>query len=73
LLWKLGCCDNAQKSPGKLVVLVLPVIPALKRLRQEDSKFEASLGYIARPCLKNKEISWALATVQILTPWAGLG
>jgi hypothetical protein len=30
----------------------VPVIPALGRLRQEDLKFEASLGCIAKPYLK---------------------
>jgi hypothetical protein len=31
------------------------VIPALQRLMQEDHKFQASLGYIVRPCLKKKK------------------
>jgi hypothetical protein len=30
----------------------MPVIPALGRFRKEDLKFEASLSYIVRPCLK---------------------
>jgi hypothetical protein len=29
-----------------------PVIPALRRPRQKNYKFQASLGYTARPCLK---------------------
>jgi hypothetical protein len=31
------------------------VITALRRLRQEDHKVKASLGYRMRPCLNNKK------------------
>jgi hypothetical protein len=32
-----------------------PIIPAPGRLRQKDFKFQVSLGYIAKPCLKKKK------------------
>lgn len=31
------------------------VIPACRRLRQEDLKFKASLGYAVRSCLKTRK------------------
>jgi hypothetical protein len=33
----------------------MPVIPALRRQSQENHELEASLGYTARPSLKNKQ------------------
>jgi hypothetical protein len=33
----------------------MPIILALRRLRQENHKLEASLGYIVRPHLKNNK------------------
>jgi hypothetical protein len=35
----------------------MPIIPVLRRLTQENSKFKVSLGYIMRPYLKKKLIS----------------
>jgi hypothetical protein len=35
----------------------MPVIPRLRRLRQEDNKFEVSLGYIVRICFFKKRIT----------------
>jgi hypothetical protein len=32
----------------------MSVIPALRKLRQEDHKLEESLGYMVRPFLKNQ-------------------
>jgi hypothetical protein len=33
----------------------MPAFPEFGRLRQEDCKFKASLGYKVRPYLKNKK------------------
>jgi hypothetical protein len=33
----------------------MPVIPALRRLKQKDHKLQTSLGYTARPCKERKE------------------
>jgi hypothetical protein len=32
----------------------MPIIPALRRLRQEDHEFGARWGYMVKSCLKNK-------------------
>jgi hypothetical protein len=32
----------------------MSIIPALMKVRQESSEFQAILGYIVRPCLKTK-------------------
>jgi hypothetical protein len=38
----------------------MPIIPAHRRLMQENCKFQASLGYVAIPCLKKGEESWVI-------------
>jgi hypothetical protein len=53
-------------------------MPALRRLRQEDGEFKASLGYIAKPCLKKKKkkvkmVYFLLCIFYILNSEEGLG
>ena len=36
------------------VVVIHTVIPAFERLSQESWEFKTSLGYIAKPCLKER-------------------
>jgi hypothetical protein len=45
----------------------MPVILALRRLRQENLEFEASLGYITRACLKktNRQNSYGGENIYI--------
>jgi hypothetical protein len=45
--------NTALKNIPSHVCWCLPKIPVHERVRQEDHKFEASLGYTDKLCLKN--------------------
>lgn len=47
------CLYDLAKTKGlSWVWRLMPVIPALRKLRQEDLDFEAGLGCLVRLCLK---------------------
>jgi hypothetical protein len=46
--------DFLNKKKMDWIWWYMPEIPTFGRLRQEDHKLEASLGYIVRSCLKKK-------------------
>jgi hypothetical protein len=43
------------------------VIPALRRLRQEDHEFKGTLGYIERPVSKKIEIRYPIMPIHALS------
>jgi hypothetical protein len=44
----------------------MPIIPKLRRLRQKAQKFKASLGNVARLCLKNPITTILMIIMMIL-------
>jgi hypothetical protein len=43
-----------KKTGNSQAMVAMPVILALRRLKQEDCKFKVSLGYIVRPYLSKR-------------------
>jgi hypothetical protein len=50
-----GSSRQSKKQGAEPAWCYTPAIPKLRKLRQENCYFEASLGYIWRPCLKKKK------------------
>jgi hypothetical protein len=53
------------------MVVCIPAIPTLGRLRQEDQEFEAGLGYKTRPCL-NLHLQEKIKKTQLLFQEVGV-
>jgi hypothetical protein len=55
ILATLTCSSVKTSTLGRQVGLSMPVISALRRLRQENHQFKASLGYPEKSCLKQQQ------------------
>lgn len=56
-----GTRTYPRKCSGKLGVVDKPVVPILCKLKQEDSKFEYSLGDMGKSCLNHQDkvqVAW---------------
>jgi hypothetical protein len=57
----------------QLGMVVMHIIPVLRRLRQEDHEFEASLGHIVRPCPQKTKKRYTLKAMLLVTYFLQLG
>jgi hypothetical protein len=65
---KLNAKANIRILLSCQVWWCMPIIPAFRRWRQEKPKFQASLGYIFRDCLKKKKKKkkWVQVLAQVI-------
>lgn len=63
ILLKAGLCLGTcqERLISSQTWPCIPVIPALKRLRQGNHGFGASLGYLIRPCEEKRDWTFLLS------------